>query len=928
MGDPFSIASGTVGIISLGIQLCKEITTYVDSWRGYDADLESIGWKAESLKEPLKQLRDFVEDTQVTDPNTANDITDKASELKRHLTRLEKRLTEAKPVISSSLTDKFRNKLKKAAYPVRARDALRDIKDDLESVQSIIEFALTIFTAKRTQKASQSTERTLKLVEEIHVTLSTIPQNIMLPPSVLKSLCDRCEEHANLADLNSQSNPTTQGDDFDLNIDARLSSMTLSTKRARREDSAKKLFRYYSGWLARQITFSFSLSYSAGAFSIAPVLEVQAYRGPGSWVENAVSLERLRRIWMMQDPNSLRESENEIIGDFQQAISKGKFEPGDIHEDGGSIVERTVSIVNSIGYRTGKLEPRVRLTKFLRFMIECGYNLKLDDPQYMMFNVLNAKWGANDEMFALYLINHGAIVKHLPRTRHGKENIRRLLCRDTELADLPELAKKILLESELKLRKALQSGNTNLTNGNVGHPSFLELAVGWPGGVRVLLEFGAEASEVTLRMCPYRTIDTDDSDCDDYCDSIMPLLQGGCNFEAYDICMCKSKKARLLLIKEYANRRKILLGLARSRLPPESFAEILGDSSSESIFDVHVPQICTELINNGQPLHRSMRYESKNYQPLYHSCLCDLDAWDDLYRAGFRDIDIPGYRELTPLMSCALDYEFQRNLLAWLVDKGASMLKRLPFSDTTIAHRVSSRFADHLLSAIISDKSFSKIPHRTQVSLEWAKKRKGSIVLIPSVQDCCVCACCHGGCTTLSVALRSCNKSLGYQSSRGNPRAEYLWLLNSLIDLTETTLERDHSIIRFLTFEALGLRHTCCVTIDHAFARDYRDFVIDKEEVQNIQDEDKHRYKQLDQLVGKFDTWFDELELPIVEFLSGPWHSHMVEVLSTRDSYDEEHVRQTRDLGIFLEPVDFDEIPQFVYYLGHQVEELESEVAV
>ncbi|KAJ5323155.1 hypothetical protein N7452_011444 [Penicillium brevicompactum] len=767
MADPFSIASGTVGIISLGIQLCKEITTYVDSWRGYDADLESIGWKAESLKEPLKQLRDFVEDSRVTDTNTANDITDKASELERHLRRLEKRLTQAKPVISRSLTDKFRNKLKKAAYPVRARDALRDIKDDLDSIKSIIEFSLAIFTAKRILKASQSTERKLKLVEEIHLTLSTIPQNIMLPPSVLKSLCDRRDEHANLADLDSQFNSTTQGDDFDLDIDARLSSMTLSTKHARRQDSAKRIFRYYSGWLARQITLSFSLSYAAGAFSIAPVLVVQAYRGPGSWVDHAVPGRRLRKIMMMQDPDSRQESENELIGDFQQAISTGKFGPGDLREDGDSVVQWIVYSVNAD--ERSLIEKRPPGPKL--------------EPELIMDELLNAQWRADDYIFALYLIDHGALVKALPKTRCGKENIKKLLRRDRELVDLPDIAKIILLESELELREALQSGNTNLTNGPNGHPSLLELAVGWPSGVQVLLEFGAEASKVILRACPYKTLDTYDSDSDDYCDSIMPLLQGGCIFEANDVYMCESKKARLLLIDEYANRRKNLLDMARQCLPLERLAEILGNFSSESIIDVHAPQICTELINNGRPVHRSMRYELKDYQPLYHSFYYDVDFWDDLYRAGFRDIDSPN---------------------------------------------------------------------------------------------------------------------------------------------SQTTIERDHSFIRFLTFEALGLRHTCCIGIDDAFHARYEFSAMDREEVQNIQDEDKHRYKQLDQLVEKFDTWFDELELPIMEFLSGPWHSHIVEVLSTRDSYDEEHVRQSRDLGIFLEPADVDEAPKFFYLLGHQVEELES----
>ena len=161
----------------------------------------------------------------------------------------------------------------------------------------------------------------------------------MPPPSVLKSLCDRCDERANLADLTSQFNSTTQGDDFDLDIDARLSSMRLATKRARREDPAKRLFRYYSGWLARQITLSFSLSYTAGAFSFAPVLEVQTYRGPGSWVENAVTYQRMENLIDTQNSDLLQKSENELISDFQQAISTGTFGPGDLWNNGMSVVE-------------------------------------------------------------------------------------------------------------------------------------------------------------------------------------------------------------------------------------------------------------------------------------------------------------------------------------------------------------------------------------------------------------------------------------------------------------------------------------------------------------------------------------------------------------------------------------------------------------
>lgn len=181
------------------------------------------------------------------------------------------------------------------------------------------------------------------------------------------------------------------------------------------------------------------------------------------------------------------------------------------------------------------------------------------------------------------------------------------------------------------------------------------------------------------------------------------------------------------------------------------------------------------------------------------------------------------------------------------------------------------------------------------------------------------------------MALRRCNAALKNHYSPRNPLsgADYSWLLKSVIELTDTTRERDHSIIRFLTFEALLLRHTCCIEIgDGSWPSFDQSCIMDPEEMQNIQNEDQHRYKQLNQLVGKFNHWFDELKLPIMEFLNGPWHSHMAEVLSTRDSYDEDHILKTRDLGVFLEPAEFDEIPTFFHLLGSQVEELKSEDAV
>jgi hypothetical protein len=185
----------------------------------------------------------------------------------------------------------------------------------------------------------------------------------MTAPALLKSLCDRCGECANLADPNSQFNPTTQGDDFNLEIDNRLLAMTTCNKRARREDSAKKLFQYYCGWLRRQITLSFSLSNGAGAFSISLVLEVQVYRGRDAWVETKLSNGFLFKIGEIRDSHLLQQSENELISDFQQAISAGKMGPRDISWSGIAVVEVSKLIPSYLDQhsRGGRCDSRADL---------------------------------------------------------------------------------------------------------------------------------------------------------------------------------------------------------------------------------------------------------------------------------------------------------------------------------------------------------------------------------------------------------------------------------------------------------------------------------------------------------------------------------------------------------------------------------------
>jgi hypothetical protein len=586
------------------------------------------------------------------------------------------------------------------------------------------------------------------------------------------------------------------------------------------------------------------------------------------------------------------------------------------------------------------------LYKFALFLVNCG-SMPDNNTEYgFLHQMCSLKtWGVDEYTFAEQMINLGGPLSSMPWTKAGKRNMRSLLDRDNErkllmglhlcelgltsskVIDIPEIAKIILRESETDLRKALETGCAS-PNDRIQHVTLLELAVGWPAGVSILLEFGADASEFSPKESTYRPLDTDDADYENYCNSMMPLLQAGCKLDFSDVLHCRSPKIRSLFIQEIATRRQKLQALAQSFLPSQRLAEVLGGDSKEGILDFHASEICTELLTRGWKVDRSLQ-PSAHSQSLYHEWNEHIEAWEELYQIGFRDIDVPNTNGFTPLMK-QLSYFRGRDIhlnvnlenIIWLVDKGASLSRLLPYSKATVAHLASGWVTLTILRVISQDEydGLSRFPALKARIIQY----KDTILLIPSVHDHCVCSCCLGGCTTFSVALRTLIKQweIMYLPMRERKR-----LFHQAFDLLLRWVNSRpgicHAILRSLTHHALSLRHTCCDGIG-----DWLPFqsegIITEEEIDDIREEDQHLYDELEKLISEFEMEFNQLGLPITEFLHNYWHARMIEYLSTPGTYDDEHIQQTRNLGILLEPHEID-IPDVVYYFGNQVDEVTSD---
>ncbi|KXG49146.1 uncharacterized protein PGRI_030160 [Penicillium griseofulvum] len=434
-------------------------------------------------------------------------------------------------------------------------------------------------------------------------------------------------------------------------------------------------------------------------------------------------------------------------------------------------------------------------------------------------------------------------------------------------------------------------------------PTLLDYAFGWPKGIQILLEAGADTSARTWRI-PY----AEDNNNEDTYHSVKLLIEAGFSCNWFDIERCQddgSEKIKSLLINDLVARQQRLWLLAQSCLPAGQLPNLISmdeKTGKITILDVHTAEIYARLVKKGisiGTIRQCGNFQNwNNFGSVHHSPGFSVKTLEELCQVGFRDINQRDSRGLTPLMTTIVPFwrkEMWAERMHWLISKGADLDQEVPGTSSTVTHHLGFSVGEYILSLRDYDL-------RPKYDLELFSMLEQSFLLLPSVRDRCSCACSPGGCTTMSVLLR---RIVGNVDSNRYWMVELSHLFREIIKFilrwTRGDTEIGWGVIRFLTFDALGLKHSCCVNIS---ARRYlcpKLVSREEEEVEEIHDEEMPRILELEKLLTELKVKFDELNQPVMEFLEGYWHTRMIEVLSQRDPYDEEHVTESRRIGVTLE---------------------------
>jgi hypothetical protein len=519
------------------------------------------------------------------------------------------------------------------------------------------------------------------------------------------------------------------------------------------------------------------------------------------------------------------------------------------------------------------------------------------------------------------------------------------------------LSTAVLRRDKLAVEKALDQHPQFLeTERNVFGQSPIHLAIGWPDGLKLLLRAADESllHRDLDNMCRNGSTPLDYAIAFGCTGSIRLLADADVAFHfdwnlfvGTDSLDTEVSEVVLDIILE---RLRQLLEFGKQKLPVEKFSslQITGFES----FDLKARALLNALHAEGIQLPRkfSSVYDRHDFAidsrrdfwlrfgGIFHQNeICPGTAMA-FFQAGFTNVDSE-IEQITPLMNLiAPTYVSQHQfcfsryfrIVEFFVQKGGRLDRQIPSdyiskpllsNDTVNSYRVIHRIASSSWTgAIFFDFTEVVAVARLGSSQIWHD------ILQSNTSDPCICACASGGCRPISLALKSSADSIRTPWSRWchlfheldlnwgkilNPQhwnvaVELLFNLTFLLDgLEGEQLVGD--VIRFLTFSALGLSHTCCrhwtnTIVSFPSPRDYHEMikVMDPTDVEEIRDEEAELIETLDRLVDGFMKDFRELGIPLSQFLLEKWQETMLAELSIRDEMPKPLREQLEELGVTI----------------------------
>lgn len=349
------------------------------------------------------------------------------------------------------------------------------------------------------------------------------------------------------------------------------------------------------------------------------------------------------------------------------------------------------------------------------------------------------------------------------------------------------------------------------------------------------------------------------------------------------------------------DRRDRLKQLALDNLPATELEQL--GLVSDRVLDYSASRVVHLLQERGICIPEALAVTRSRSLSVYQALSNPEDA-ELFFRIGFHDTE----SWYDPILSKKIWY------INWLAKHGAisCQLKSMESAmDIFMANHIYNKigenikydiFWDQLRSSTFDDElSISPLAAR----IAWIHKLN-TVALPAKIADTCNCKCSDEGCTPFTSLLKSMSDYYGSLFSSQSPPPRPIQRLNLFLKYFGNDLEVRHhtAALRYLTYTALGIPHTCCSPYDK--------FLSKSEDVEDIKNEHVYELELLEELLGDFERQIIAiLQDPnkeisdIIDFWECTWTKRMREVLNSLEGNDltDEERRKAEEIGvIWAEP--------------------------
>ncbi|KAI0801610.1 hypothetical protein GGR55DRAFT_701407 [Xylaria sp. FL0064] len=840
MVDPLSIAGLVTGVISLGLQVAGGLSDYLDAVKGRTEELRSAKRQATEMKELLLTIKDLLPQVENTFPKSAIMIKRHVNSCDAELSALHALLSELSQPSSSGTGIRLKlSEQKKLTYPFN-RSHISRLEERLTKVNNTLQTALQVTGLEISiNSASQ--------IRQVHDLVISISQSQIVRTQSTSLIATRRdpEKTANgpvipLEEVNRNCNILG----FQTKSPIQLDGNTRKSRKTTYQRSSWGSFSFSYGTSTTrshlpdcplsqidggtqainftveftglrklfQTAFVFSLfnTQGAGGRSLSPNFTYY----PTVDERTAPAFRILNLAYDMVGSDDPRDKAAKAItlrcclNSIFTLYSRKKASPLDIDSNGQSLIHKAVNIAIKAKWPFGNDFITNVLFPIMTNLIACGVPVAIYDrrgrtPSVCALQTIDRD--ANEDLARLLLPVESDIllVEGCRGFTYYRSPLASLL-RDSKLAEASgcgPLSLAARAGDDRLVQDLLKRYPQSLEEINQFRQSPLHLAIKHPPCLRLLLEAGGVPM---LEGADYYDATPLQYACLLDCRlSITILLASGSRIlaEYLEIVNESVVDEVLAALKQ---RREELKVLALQNLTTTE-AQSLGLHENK-VLDGNAFEVQKLLLERGVdvPSRLYVGDDRDSHGPVYsilHYPNLTITMWDKLWALGFRDVDTCSRLWQVRLLAHPYDVE----AVWWLIEHGADYWTLFSeSSDRTeaIAATPAHFLANHFGRIRLCKKCiYAEADSKTR---RWILEKLMQV----RVSDTCTCPCSVGGCTPLTAFIGGCLwDEIPFHAQQGLGRE---WV--SFVQTFFTNLnEKDRiAAVRRMTFDALGLKHTCC----------------------------------------------------------------------------------------------------------------------